>query len=222
VRYGLVTLAAVWTLAIGVSPAGAQARRATPAPATKTEPAQMQCPAPLGTGVQTMRLYCDVLTGNDPAAGIIITLPPHTGPVTLRFDLHNRHLYSEDLVKANRAYRRYLASIGVMTADVTLLTRAAILSEFRSAADLVDRIAGDAGVGGVKAVAPIGVEPIMVTIPAAEKTVSILGEKLQVTRPDGTDDFRTPGRPVAIISNVTVEYRPAPAPRAPARPARRR
>jgi hypothetical protein len=221
-RDRLVVLAVAGVMALAALPAAAQARRAA-APATRTEPAEMQCPSPLGMGVRTMRLYCDVLTGNDPAAGIIITLPPHTGPVTLRFDLHNRHLYSEDLVNAKRAYRRYLASIGVMTADVTLLTRAAVLSEFRSADDLVDRIAGEPGIGGVKAVAPLGTESIMVTIPAAEKTVSILGEKLLVTRPDGTDDFKTPGRPVAIVSNVTVEYRPAPARRTPARaPARRR
>ena len=38
-------------------------------------------------------------------------LPPHTGPVTLTFDLHNRHTYSEELSKTNRGYRRYTASI---------------------------------------------------------------------------------------------------------------
>ena len=42
-------------------------------------------------------MFCDVLTGRDPAGGIIITLPPHSGPVTLSFDLHNRHTYSEEL-----------------------------------------------------------------------------------------------------------------------------
>ena len=46
--------------------------------------------------------FCDVLIGRDPAGGIIIALPPHTGPVTLTFDLHNRHTYSEELVKTNR------------------------------------------------------------------------------------------------------------------------
>ena len=40
--------------------------------------------------------FCDVMSGRDPAAGILIPLPPHRGPVTLSFDLHNRHTYSEE------------------------------------------------------------------------------------------------------------------------------
>jgi len=167
--------------------------------------------------VQTKRLFCDVLTGRDPAAGIIIELPMHTGPVTLTFDLHNRHTYSEELIKTNRAYRHYTATIGVLTANNTLLTRAVVQNEFRTAADVVDRVSGGAGPGGDKAIAPTGTESISVTIPADEKTVSILGEKLTVIRVDGKDDFIAPGRPIAIISNVMLEYRPAPARRAPAR-----
>ena len=165
----------------------------------------------LGTGVTTKRSYCDVLTGRDPADGIIIKLPPHTGPVTLSFDLHNRHTYSEDLVKANRAYRRYTATIGVLTADNTLLSRAIVQNEVRTDKDLVERIAGGAGPGGVKAVAPTGSEPIRITIPAEEESVSILGEKLSVIRIEGTETFLAPGRPIAVISNVRLEYRPAPA-----------
>ncbi len=45
--------------------------------------------------------------------------------------------------------------------------------------------------------------------------VSILGEKLAVVRVDGVDDFKAPGRPIALVSNIQVEYRPAPQ-RAPA------
>ena len=190
---------------------------AAAAPTTRTEPAVYSCPSLLGDGVQTRRVFCDVLTGRDTSEGIIIPLPPHTGPVTLRFDLHNRHTYSEELIKTNRAYRHYTATIDVLTADNTLLTRAVVQSEFRTAADLLDRIAGGAGPGGVKAVAPTGTEPITVMIPATEESISILGEKLTIVRPDGTDPFTTPGRPIAIISNVTLEYRPAPPRRPPAR-----
>jgi hypothetical protein len=197
----------------------APARGRAAAPATQTEPAMFDCPSLLGEGVQTRRSFCDVLTGRDTADGIIIKLPPHTGPVTLRFDLHNRHTYSEELIKTNRAYRQYTATIGVLTADNTLITRAVVQNEFRTAADLVDRVSGGAGPGGMKAVAPTGTEPITVTIPATEESVSILGEKLSVIRADSVlpDNFSTPGRPIAIISNVTLEYRPAPARRAPAR-----
>ena len=184
------------------------------AAATRTEPVMFDCPSLLGEGVDTKRAFCDVLTGRDPAAGIVIKLPPHTGPVTLRFDLHNRHTYSEELIKTNRAYRHYTATIGVLTADNTLLTRAVVQNEFRTVADLIDRVGGGAGPAGLKAVAPTGSESIAVVIPATEQSVSILGEKLTVIRPDSTgppDTFSAPGRPIAIISNVTVEYRPGPA-----------
>lgn len=196
----------------------AQARRTTARqPATKTEPAKMTCPFVLGEGVSTQRTFCDVPIGRDPAAGIIIDIPPHTGPVTLHFDLHNRHTYSEELVKQGRGYRRYTASIGVLAMDNTLLSRAAIHSEVRDASDLFDRVAGGTGAGGVKAVAPTGVESVAITIPAEETRVSILGERLIEERGDGVDTFMAPGRPMAVISNVMIEYRPGPAPRAPAR-----
>jgi hypothetical protein len=211
--------AAFLLVVLAASPLHAQARRTAPAPALKTEPAMLQCPSLLGEGVQTKRSFCDVLTGRDVAGGIIVPIPPHTGPVTLTFDLHNRHTYSEELITSNRAYRRYTATIGVLTADNTLITRAVVQNEFRAATDLVDRVGGGAGPGGVKAVAPTGTESIRVTIPAQETSVSILGEKLSVVRPDGTapDSFIAPGRPIAIISNVMLEYRPAPARRTPPR-----
>ena len=111
-----------------------------------------------------------------------------------------------------------LATVGVLTADNTLLSRAVVQNEFRTAADLVDRIGGGAGPGGVKAVAPTGSEAVVITIPAEEMTVSILGEKLSIVRLDGVDNFTLPGQPVAIVSNVQVEYLPPPpARRAPAR-----
>jgi hypothetical protein len=50
--------------------------------------------------------------------------------------------------------------------------------------------------------------------------VSVLGENLKVKRPDGDDSFTSPGRPIATISNVMIEYRPGPKPRpAPAKKA---
>jgi hypothetical protein len=184
------------------------------------EVAVAQCPAVLGNGVTTKRSFCDVLTGRDPAEGIVIAIPPHSGDVTLTFDLHNRHTYSDELIKTQRAYRRYLATVGVLTSNNDLLTRAVVLSEFRTAADLLDRVGGGAGPGGVKAVAPIGIENIVVTIPAAVTSVSILGEKLQMDRPEGTDNFTALGRPIAVVSNMMLEYLP-PAPGRRGAPARR-
>ena len=54
-----------------------------------------------------------------------------------------------------------------------------------------------------------------------ETRVGILGEKLLIERLDGTDNFQLPGQPVAIISNVMLEYRPAPPPKPKPVPRRR-
>lgn len=220
---GLLTLLAATASAQTRKPA----RRPPPLPALQTVAPEMVCPAPLGIGVATKRAFCDVMTGRDPAGGILVKLPPHKGPVTLTFDLHNRHTYSEEQVRTNRAFARYTATVGVLTMDNTLISRAAVQNEFRSVADLVDRVGGGAGPGGVKAVAPTGIEPISIVIPDGETQVSILGEKLMVERPDGNASYSQPGRPVADISHVMIEYRPAPPPKpaskkAAAKPSRRR
>jgi len=202
---------AIVTMLLGAAGAdlAAQARGRGAAPATTTEPAMVECPTPLGDGVKTTRVFCDVLIGDDPAAGIIVKLPPHTGELTLRFDLHNRHTYSDDLFEQGRAYRRYTATIGALTLNNDPLSMFTVQSEFRTAVDLVDRVSGGAGPGGVKAVAPTGTEPITLAIPQNIDAVSIIGLRLSVVRPDATvpDEFTLAGRPVAVISNVTVEYR---------------
>ena len=216
-RRSLVVLIAVW-LCGGSLDAQTKPRPPTrkPAPAARKPtiaPAEMTCPSPLGSGIKTKREYCDVLTGRDPKEGILIKLPAHRGPVMLRFNLHNRHTYSEEEVRLKRGFASYTAGIGVLTMDNTLLTRAAVATEFRTGADLLERIAGGAGPGGVKAVAPVGNESISVELPAELTEVTILGEKLNVVRADGQPaNYSAPGRPIAIISDVTVEYTPAPAP----------
>lgn len=192
------------------------AKKAPTAPATTRVEADVICPSDLGIGIRTKRRFCDVLTGNDPKEGVLVTIPPHRGPVTLSFDLHNRHMYSEELIKAKRAFRHYTATIGVLAMDNTLIERAVIQSEFRTAADLFDRVGGGAGPGGVKAVAPSGAEPITMELPEdIGDQVSILGEHLRVRRPDGDDNFVAPGRPIATISQVMLDYRPAPSARKP-------
>jgi len=216
-RIGLSAAGRLWVaLALFSVSLGAQARRGAPPPAVTAEVA-FECPSSLGSGIQTRRSYCDVMTGRDQADGIIIPLPPHAGPVTLRFNLHNRHLYSDDLIRSGRAYRRYTATIGVLTADNTLLSRFVVQNEFRTATDLIERVGAETGQGLVKAVAPTGIEPVVIVIPQEENAVSILGEKLTVVRPDGVDSFTSPGRPIAVVSGVTIEYRPAPARPAPRR-----
>jgi hypothetical protein len=214
-RWSILILVAAITAATTLS-AQTKTRARTPAPPAKrttVEPADQTCPSPLGAGVKTKLSFCDVLTGRDPAQGVLIKFPPHRGVLTLRFDLHNRHTYSDDEMRTKRGYASYTAGIGVLTLDNTLITRAVVASEFRRADDLLDRVGGGAGPGGVKAVAPLGSEPISVSIPADVDQVSVLGEKLTTVRSDGVPaTYAAPGRPIAIISNATVEYTPAPAP----------
>src|SRR5574341_1554264 len=198
----------VTALVIAIPSVDAQTRRTTkkaPARAAKKAPepepvhtqAEWRCPTELGTGVNTGRRFCDVLTGSDPKAGVLVTIPPHRGPVTISFDLHNRHTYSDELVKLKQAYRKYTATIGVLSMDNTLVDRAVVQSEFRTEKDLLDRVSGGAGPGGVKAVAPIGVETITMVLPEdVGEQVSFLGEKLSVMRPDGVDNYGSPGRPI--------------------------
>jgi hypothetical protein len=216
----ILSLAAIATAQTRRPPA----RRTTPVPLPPpvTVAPEIACPTPLGVGVTTGRSYCDVLSGRDPVGGILVPLPPHRGPVTLTFDLHNRHTYSDEQVKANRAYARYTAVIGALTMDNTLIRRAVVQSEFRKASDLVERIGGGAGPAGVKAVAPTGTEHVVITIPEEESQVSLLGEKLVVDRPEGSATYASAGRPIAVISNVLIEYQPGPPPRPapPAKPAR--
>lgn len=194
-------------------------RKVPPAPApsaaVKKVAPEVSCPAPLGVGVKTKLAFCEVMAGRDPAGGVLIQVPPHKGAAILTFDLHNLHTYSEEQVKSHRAFARYTATIGALTLDNTLLSRAVVQNEFRAASDLVDRVGGGAGPGGVKAVAPTGRESITISIPEGELSVSLLGEKLAVDRLDGAATYSQPGRPIAVVSNVMLEYRPGPPPKAP-------
>lgn len=216
-RTGIAVILAAAVL--GATGADAQQRRKPPAPRAaakpkpkpvplKTERAAVKCPETLGTGVRSGATYCFVLAGRDPAEGVIITIPPRTGEATLRFNLHNRHTYSEEQMRAGRGFAAYTAVIGILTMKGELLDRAAIQTEFRVAGDVHERIAGGAGPGGVKAVAPVGSEEIVLTIPPGVSQVSLLGEVLDATTAAGRESASL-GRPVAIVSNVTVGYRPA-------------
>lgn len=185
------------------------AAKAAPAP-LKTMTPDVKCPSLIGMGIKTVRSFCDVPAGREPAQGIVITLPPHAGPGTLTFDLHARHVYSEDEMKRGKAYARYRVVIGVLTMTGDLLDRGAVEAEFRTAADLFDRIGGGAGPGSLKAVAPVGREQVVITVPAGVSEVSVLGETLDAVTPAGHETAAMPGRPVAIVSNLLFEYRPAP------------
>jgi hypothetical protein len=184
-----------------------------PAPPRRvTESPDVTCPSVLGIGVGSRLQFCDVLTGRNPADGVLINLPPHKGVLTLTFDLHNRQTYSEEMVKAGKAYANYTATIGALTMDGTLLARGVVRSEFRTDRDLLDRIEGGAGPRGLKAVAPVGTERIAIDVPQNVDEVSLLGEKLTVLGRNGTETFAAAGRPIATVSNIIIDYLPGPKP----------
>ena len=212
-----ILIVAILAMLVGVSGVDAQQQRGRattrkpkpkPVPVKpKTEPAKVTCPESLGIGVKTGASYCFVIAGTDPALGVLVTIPPHSGEATLSFDLHNRHTYSEEQMKAGRGFAQYTAVIGVLSMKGELIDRGAVQTEFRAARDVHERISGGAGPGGVKAVAPIGAEHVAIVIPAGIDQVSLLGEVLNATTAAGRESA-SPGRPVAIVSNVTIEYRP--------------
>jgi hypothetical protein len=170
----------------------------------------MQCPSVLGNGTRSQRLFCDVLIGSHAEGGLRITIPPHEGKATLLFTMHNRQNLTPDAAKkdGSPAYARYTATLRVLAPNGNELTKAVVQSEYRSQADLVERIAGGAGPGGVKAVAPTGSEPIVVDLPPGLTEVSLVGEKLTIERLDGSETVTTAGRPIAVVSQVFVEYQP--------------
>jgi hypothetical protein len=211
----LIAAAVALALAGPAASQTAAPKKPAPRPAAKpaaprrvTEAADVACPNVLGVGVGSQLQFCDVLTGRNPADGVVIHLPPHRGVLTLTFDLHNRHTYSEEAVRAGKAYANYTATIGALTMDGTLISRAVVRSEFRSAKDLLDRIAGGAGPRGLKAVAPVGTERISIDVPENVDAVSLLGEKLTVLGRSGTETFTAVQRPIAAVSNVIIDYQP--------------
>ncbi|MCC7009259.1 MAG: hypothetical protein IT184_10610 [Acidobacteria bacterium] len=166
------------------------------------------CAAELGTGVKTTRTFCDVLIGAAPADSIAITIPRHSGAATLLFELHNRFTVPAIIVPGALTFARHEAMVAIVQPTGDVLSRAAVIGEFRTPADLFDQIGGGTRPGGVIAVAPGPSESIRITIPAGVTTVGIVGVRLRVMTRASGETYDTPGRPVAIVSNVRVQYRP--------------
>jgi hypothetical protein len=214
------------------APEKPRAEAGAPAAGLVREVPLMQCPSVLGNGIRTQRLFCDILTGTEPQEGLRVSIPAHEGTATLLFTLHNRQATLDEAPKdagakeapaagpanasenaaaksaAAKSFARYTAMLRVVMPKGTLLRQIVVQSEFRGPTDLVERIAGGAGRGGVKTVAPTGSESIALPLPAGVTEVSLLGEKLTIERIDGTEVVTAPGRPIAVVSQVQVEYRP--------------
>ncbi len=164
------------------------------------------CAADLGAGVSTGRSFCDVIIATKPADSIEIRVPPHRGAAKLLFDLHNRVAVPPDSRATPQTFSRSTAIVAVIGPKGEI-GRGATVSEFRKAADLFDRIGGGPS-GGPKTVAPGPASPVDVTIPAGVTSVGIVGVRLEVLTALGKQAYDTPGRPIAIMSNLRVEYTP--------------
>lgn len=167
------------------------------------------CAASLGSGVKTKRVFCDVVTGDRLADSIAIELPARSGAATLLFDLHNRFGIPVISGYPGASYSRHEAVVRVIGADGAILGRAAVIREFRTTTDLFDQLTGGSGPGGVKGIAPGPPEAVRFSVPEGIDAVGIVGERLRVRTATGGDDvYDAPGRPVAVASNVRLEYRP--------------
>ncbi len=198
---------AVWLagVLVGLAVAGVPAQRAAAGRVTT----KAVCAASLGTGVETRRTFCDVIITADPAASVTMAIPAHTGTATLLFDLHNRFVVPAVAGPPGLAYSRHEATVHVVRQDGTAIGAAAVVREYRTVGDLFNRIGGGGRPGGVKAVAPGRPEAIRFTVPAGVSTVGIVGVRLRVQTRAADRTFDTPGRPVAIVSNLRIQYRPA-------------
>jgi len=201
-----VAVAAMLALGAGVFAAG---QRAT-APARGTRNVTtVDCAASLGSGINTRRGFCDVIIAATPAESVSMTIPAHTGTATLQFDLHNRFSLPTAAVPTVLAFARHESTVSVIRGTGETIGQAVVVREFRTVADLFDQIGGGTRPGGVKAVAPGPPEPVRFTIPAGVASVGIVGARLRVlTRLNGAETFDTPGRPVAIVSNLRLNYTP--------------
>jgi hypothetical protein len=203
-----------WTAALAVAisttvvAAADQARGARGARGTAQAPAatEARCAAELGTGVKSKRTFCDVLIASTPADSIAVTIPAHRGPATLQFDLHNRFAVPAVMISGPLVFQRHDAIVAVIRANGQVISRAAVVREFRRMDDLFDQVGGGTGPAGTKSVAPGPAEPIRVTIPAGVTAFGIVGVRLEVLRRTGEETFDAPGRPVAVISNLRVEW----------------
>jgi len=202
-RTGLLALIIVTGAA-----AGLPAQRSSGAkPAAQKVTTAATCAAELGNGVKTDRRFCDVLIASTGAESVAMTIPAHTGTATLQFDLHNRFVVPAASAAPALAYARHSATVAVIRSTGAVIGRGGVASEFRSVQQLFDRIAGPTP-GLPKTIAPGPAEGIRVTIPAGVNAIGIVGEAVTVLDHTGETRFPTPGRPVAIVSNLRIEYRP--------------
>jgi hypothetical protein len=208
----------VWiTLAVAVSTAAtlsaAQTRGGTGRATTPAKPAtppsverRAACASNLGEGVKSKKAYCDVIIAAMGAESVSLEIPPHTGPSMLYFDLHPRFEVSQPDGDPARLFQRHAVVVAIVGPTGDVIERVGTDGEYRSTADLAERLPGQ-GPGGFKVVAPgQPARTIKVQIPASISAIGIVGLRVEIQNRFNFQVFPEPGRPVAIVSNWRIEY----------------
>ena len=116
-------------------------------------------------------------------------------------------------MKAGQAFARYTATLRLASGTGDVLAQAVVQSEFRTEKDLVERDRGRRRAGRRQGGrADRGRARSSSTVPDGVGEVVLSGERLTVERVGGTEVVTAPGRPYAVVSEVEIEYRPAPPP----------
>jgi hypothetical protein len=181
---------------------------ASPQRAGRKTSNDVKCAADLGLGIKTKRQFCDVVIASSGDGSVSMTIPTHVGAATLMFDLHNRFLVPVVTLDPSIAFTRHFAVVAVLRPTGETIEQAAVMREFRSREDLFDTIGGGGRPGGIKAVAPSDPEAVRITIPAGINGVGIVGVRLDITTRAGKEPFDAPGRAIAIVSNLRIDYAP--------------
>jgi hypothetical protein len=167
---------------------------------------EFTCPTPLGVGLKSKRSFCDIVIGTAVAGGVRMSIPAHSGPSTLRFDLHNRYTIAPQGATPAQMYAKHTAVVAVLNQQGDTVSRAAVSRELRTGVDVFDRVGGGAGPDGAILVAPGRPEAVVMQLPAAVSAISIVGVSLEASSLSEQGMYVTVGRPVAVGSNFRIEY----------------
>ena len=180
----------------------AAGQRSPAKPRQLTRPQPAVCASDLGAGVKTRRRFCDVIIATTPADSIAMTLPARTGTAALMFDLHNRFTVPAPKTPALQAFTSETAVVAIVRSTGEVIERAAASREFRTPADLFDRLAG------ANATAPGPAVPVRIIIPAGVTAIGLVGVRLEEWKASGRGAYATPKRSIALASNFRLEFTP--------------
>ena len=201
---GLALLVAA-AVTMAATPVG---QRAAGRAAVTRPVANAACASDLGTGVKTKRRFCDVVIASTARESVSVSIPPHAGAAALMFDLHNRFTVPPAGADAAQAFTSHTAVVAIITSTGELIERAAASRVYRTVSDLFDRIGPAARGSAPKIVAPGQAQAIRVEIPAGVSAVGIVGTRLEEWRATGRGAFDNPNKPIAMVSNLRIEYVP--------------